>query len=135
MPVDEELRTVLLTDTAITAIVGTTGIYVDHAGQEDLSAYIVIGQQGHDPLGNLTETTGVGITQLDVDCLSKSRTQVRTLAKAVIAKFKDFAGTSGGVTFSAVNWTDEGSDMKQAADGSTEHHFVLTESFNVFWSE
>lgn len=135
MAVDESLRTVLLATTSITDIVGSTGVYVGDAGQSELSAYVVINQESHNPHGALDGTTGIGESQIDLDCYAKKRTQARTLANAVSAKLKDYSGTSGSTTFSAFNWLDEASDIVPADDGSQVHYHVFTETFNVFWSE
>lgn len=135
MPADESLRTVLLGATPVTDIVGSTGVYLDDAGQSDLSAYVVISQQSHDPLSDVTQTSGIGVSQFDVDCFARTRTEARTLADAVSARLKDYSGVSGSTTFSGVNWVEEGSDIVVAADGSSVHYYVFTETFNVFWSE
>lgn len=135
MAADESLRTLLLAQSTITDIVGSAGVYLDDAGQADLTSYIVISQEGHDPHGNLSNSTGIGETQFDFDCYSKKRPVARDLADAVSAFFKDYSGTSSGTTFSAVNWIDEGSDKVTALDGSRVNYYVFTETFNVFWSE
>lgn len=135
MAVDESLRTVLLATTPITDIVGSTGVYIDDTGQSELAAYVVISQQSHDPHSDIGSTSGIGETQIDCDCYAKTRTQARTLADAVSAKLKDYSGTSGSTTFSAVNWVDEATDIVPADDGSQVHYYVFTETFNVFWSE
>jgi hypothetical protein len=132
---DESLRTVLLGATSVTDVVGSTGVYLDDAGQSNLSSYIIISQQGHNPHGTITETTGIGETTFDIDCFSKTRTQARVLADAVSVRLKDYSGVSGSTTFGAVNWVDEGSDVVTAADGSTVHYYVLTHTYNIFWSE
>jgi hypothetical protein len=133
--VDESLRTMLLSVSAVTDIVGTTGVYLDDAGQSSLSSYLIISQQGHNPHGTLTETTGTGETEFDVDCFAKSRTQARALSNVVSAALKDYSGTITGTTFSAVNWVDEGTDKEIAADGSTVNYYIITQTFNIFWSE
>lgn len=135
MAADESLRTVLLGATPVTDIVGSTGVYLDDAGQSNLSSYIVISNQGHNPHGNITETADMGETQFDIDCFAKTRTQARVLSDAVSVRLKDYTGTSGDTTFSGVNWVDEGSDVVTAADGSRVHFYVLTQTYNVFWSE
>ena len=135
MAADESLRTVLLGTTSITDIVGSSGVFLDDAGQSSLSEYVIISQQGHNPHGNLTDTTGIGETQFDIDCYAKTRPQARALADAVSAKLKDYSGVSGSTTFNAVNWVDEGTDTVTASDGSQVHYYVFTETFDIFWSE
>ena len=124
----------MLAESTITDIVGTTGVFLDDAGQGDLSSYCVISQQGHDPLPDITQTTSIGNTQIDIDCYAKSRVTARSLADKVTAFIKDFSGTASSNTFHAVNWIDEGTDVVKSADGSRVHYYVFTETIQLHWS-
>ncbi len=134
MASDESLRSVLLSVTAITDEVGATGVYLDDAGQSDLSSYIIISQQGFNPHNNLDGSAGVSETEFDIDCYAKTRTAARVIADAVSTGLKNYSGTVTGTTFKGVNYLDEGSDVVTSGDGSTVNYYVLTQTYNIFWS-
>ncbi len=103
MPITTGLRTLLLTQTGITAIckpqrIGSVtfpGVFNEYPAQGFAPPFVLISQTSLDPLVALDGTYGLRFTDFDFDCYSRDYTEAVQLGDIVEAFIKDYTGQAG----------------------------------------
>ena len=130
--IKDGLRTLLLSQPTITAIVGAEGVYVNKAPQGKNPPYAIIDGVRTDPLGTLTETVGLRFKDTDIDCFAATEPVAQQLANAVSDFLKDYVGPAGpDDTINAVLWTDEDDDFVPDVEGGDQGRHLVTLDFNI----
>jgi hypothetical protein len=103
----EGLRTLLLAQSSITDIVGTSGIYVTAAVQSASLPYIVIDRIRDEIYKGLSGNLSARHCEVDIECWQKKPGTAAALAKIVSDYLDDFSGATGGTeTILAVHQVD-----------------------------
>lgn len=113
MAIETGLRTLLLAQAAITALVpdqsvgGRTydAIFNEYPDQGIQPPFIVISQTDFDPLECLDGTTGMEVSVFEIDCYASNEPDCIALGKAVSDFLKDYSGAAGASdVINAVHW-------------------------------
>lgn len=130
------LRTLLLAQSTVTAIVGSTGGHVGRAPQEAGSPRFEIQLVDEDENLTLDGRLGSGdvqTTEIDVDCKAETSYLAVQLRDAVASILRDYTGAAGSQTILAVTLNNKGSSIEDAIDGSDNARFVETLEFTIHW--
>lgn len=125
------LRTLLLAQSSITAIVGATGVYVTRARQGAPLPHVVIEQMAEDNYPTLTETGRFRAVDFDLHCKAGTAEQADALAETVQTFIQDYAGAAGSQTIDAVILDDRFDAPEKPVDGSDRTTHVVTLSLTV----
>ncbi len=126
MAIETGLRTLLLAQAAITALVPNQtiagnvyrGIFSEYPDQGILPPFIVITRTGFDPLECLDGTTGMEVSVFEIDCYTMNEPDGIVLARTVSDFLKDFSGAAGGSdTINAVHWENKRYDKIPLGSG------------------
>lgn len=100
MSAEAELRTLLVTNAALLALVPAARISIDAVDQAAVRPYIVLSKQGSTPTFGLDNTLLAEAVDIDVQCVGTRRAQAITVREAVqtalLAGGRPWAGTSAG---------------------------------------
>ncbi len=108
-------------------------IYNEYPAQGHEPPYIVIEEMGHNPMKCLDGTTGMAMTELDIDCYAKGVPEALALRTAVDNFLKDYVGTAGpDDTIRCVLFNDHSKDTIPLKDGSDQRLHIRTSSFQIF---
>lgn len=127
------LRSILIADSAVSAIVGTR-VFVNQALQGSPTPYITIATIDTDPMLALDGTYGMRRVEVDVDCWAANYIDAKRMADAVTNHLSDFEGTAGDVTINAVQWLDESDGPQTPADGKQIGKHLVTLSFAIHYT-
>ena len=102
MAVETDLRTYLLAQATITAIVGSSGVYCGNVPQAAATPLLLVsrvaGEHGH----HLDGGAGYCTARVQVDCYSTTYVAAAALAEAVRLKMQGYRGAMGTTTVSSV---------------------------------
>lgn len=129
MAIKTGLRTLLLAQSSITTLAPAqtvsgksyNAIFVEKVKQGFKPPYIVISDTSHDPMNTLDGLTGMGNSEIDIECVEFTEPEAQALAKAVSDYLRNYTGAAGGIdTIDSVEWTNRqtftGKDETDAAD-------------------
>lgn len=129
MAIKTGLRTLLLAQSSITTLCPAqtvsgksySAIFVEKVKQGFKPPYIVISDTSHDPMNTLDGLTGMGNSEIDIECVEFTEPEAQVLAKAVSDYLRNYTGAAGASdTVDAVQWTNRqtftGKDETDAAD-------------------
>lgn len=131
--IDEQIRSYLLTQTAVTNIVGFLGVYVVRARQEQSAPYIVVEQTGGNTEQHMEGLSGVEQANVDIRCHHRTDALAGTLAeivKPLIAGVQKTMGTASVRSAVLFNQTRSSGDPRQ---GDQTGFPSVTLSFEVFY--
>jgi len=140
MALEAGLRTLLLAQSPITTLcpaqivkgVSHYGVFVGRAAQGFAPPFIVITRTEHDPYATLDGTTGMGSSEIDIDCFEATHTKAEALATAVVDFLKDYSGAAGATDIiDAVILLNRRSFQTQAGSGNDEWQYVVTLTFQI----
>lgn len=121
----EGLRTLLLAQSSITDVVGTSGIYVTAAPQSAEVPYIVIDRVRDEIYKGLSGNLGTRHCEVDIDCWHTKPGTASALAKIVSDYLDDFSGATGGSeTILAVHQVDESDTFDPPPSGGPIQEFA-----------
>jgi len=121
------LRSLLLSQSSVTAIVGAAGAYVQHAAQGVSLPYVVIHQEQADNNNTLDSTSGsFRALDFEIDCKGRTAAESESLRETVHDLLKDYAGAAGAQLIDAVIVNDEFDSVEKPFDGSDNKTFVVT---------
>lgn len=136
MSIESDLRTLLLAQSSITAVVGAGNVHCGWEPQEKNLPYIVLTVMGKE--GNTTLDGGTDLLQFvdfEIDCYGKTYGQAKDLCGIVRAFIKDFSGATGGTqTIGAVLIDDESDDVIAPTDGSDAKRFLTTLELTIHYN-
>lgn len=121
------LRTLMLAESTITTLVGSQviggvtyqGIFVGHAVQGFTQDHIIISRASLDPMKHLGGTSGMRSIDVDIECYSRSKASVESIAEAVATYLDDYTGAAGASnTIDAVLWNDTYDTASVPIEGS-----------------
>lgn len=145
MSVEADLRTVLLTLNAVTALTGTGAaarIRPDKLHQDDNAdeEHIIIEIDNEEHLNDLTGRGGRIMADVTLRCLAKTKAEARALAEAVKLNgtnpgtgLAGYEGTVNGKTFDV--WVeDEQATIDLAEDGSDRAWYAIYLTCRATWA-
>jgi len=128
------LRTLLLAQSSITNVVGAAGVYSQRAPQNASPPFIVLHKMSTEENKTLTGVTGsTRFMDFDIDCKATRYGSAQDLAIIVRDFIKDYTGTAGGETVSAVLLNGEAEDYEPPSDGSDIGLHVVTVDASIQW--
>lgn len=133
--IEFDLRTLLLAQSAITDIVGSSGVYCDAADQGTPLPYVLLTLMDSDPLKALDGTYGLEIKTFDIDCYGAEKPEAKQLSAAVKAFIKDYSGVAGDSTIHAVLLDDETDTIVRPEDGSGKITYLTTLDVQIQFTE
>jgi hypothetical protein len=108
-------------------------VFVSTVDQGVTVPYLVISRTGHDPMGTLTNTTGMAQTEIDVDCFAATPAAADDLADAVEGYLKDYSGGAGNRDYiDCVIFEDKNDFENTEGDGNDNWRHAVTLSFTIF---
>lgn len=128
----EGLRTLLLTQSTVTDVVGSDGIFVGAARQGKTPPYIVIDRMSDEKFLGLSGFLSTRSCEVDIDCWHKTATLAAALGKIVGDYLDDFKGATGGSeTVLASHHVDEDDTFDPPSSGGqiSEWATILTFEF------
>lgn len=139
MAIKDSLRTLLLAQSSITTLAPAQtissksydAIFVETVKQGIKPPYIVITDNDFDPMKTLDGTTGMGMSDIDIECHEWTETEAEALAKAVTDYLKDYSGAAGSDTIYAVLWNNKQAFAGQEQDGSNKWRVAITLNFEI----
>lgn len=144
MAIDTGLRDLLLAQPSITALCAAQAIdgktwysiYDETVKQGAKAPYVLISTISFNPLGNLTNTTGLGESEIDIDCVAYTKSKANNLAKAVSDFLKDYSGPAGvDDSIKSVNWEDSQVFKQQESPGQELWRYTVTLTFTIHHEE
>ena len=132
--IEDNIRTYLLTQSPITARVGTdtagrmARIYANDSQQSITEDRIVYERTGTDREAMLASAMGSAEAYVEFDCISSTYAAAKSLANVLRGELDGFRGAMGNVTVHWCTLEDEHDDFDPPADGSAkgQYHQVLT---------
>ena len=146
MAVEADLRTLLLTLNAVTALVGTgdsARIRPDKLaqGDDDSLQAIIIEVDDERPQNDLSGTSLRRYADVTIRCQARTKAQARAVALAVKLNGTDpgtglagYTGTVSGTLYS-IYLEDEQTSMSPVEEGSDEAYYNLFSNYVVTWAE
>ena len=125
------LRTLLLSQSSVTDIVGASGVFIRHAPQGQALPYVVINQEGSDEFNTLTETGRFRAVDYEFDCKGRTGEQAAQIAETVRDFIQDYSGPAGDQTIDAVILDEEFDSVEKPIDGSDKKTFVVTLAMTI----
>lgn len=131
------LRTILLGEATITAIVGTSGVHVGRPKQglgiPRCEIQLTDENENLTLDGKLSDANEIFSTDIDIDCKGPTEHDAATLARAVAAFLRDYTGAAGDQTITAVNLNDKGTSIEDPIDASDQARHAMTLEFTIHW--
>lgn len=128
----EGLRTLLLAQSSVTAVVGTDGIFVTAAGQRADLPYIVIARVSDEKYKGLDGVLTLKHCEVDIECWHKTQSGAAALAKIVGDYLDDFSGATGGAeTIKAVHHIDDDDTFDPPESGGQIQEFATILTFEM----
>ena len=140
MAIETSLRTLLLAQSSITALVPAqtvggvsfSGIFLDHNAEGFVAPFVLLTMVDHDPLKRLDGTSnGLAFTDFDIDCYCSNRPAAIALAAAVNSFLKDYTGAADTDTIDAVLFQSMRDDVVFLGDGRDQRHYVRSLSYQI----
>lgn len=132
----EGLRTLLLTQSSITNVVGTSGIYVSAAPQTATLPYIVLDRISDEKHKALDGYTGTRHGEVDIECWDTTPGDAASLAKIVSDYLDDFSGATGGdETILSSHQIDDNDTFAEPDSGEEIREFVTILNFEFQYTE
>lgn len=138
------LRTLLLAQSSITTLAPAQtiggksydGIFVEKVKQGFKPPYILITDTSLDPMNTLDGMTGMGDSEIDIECVEYTEPEAEALAKAVSDYLRNYTGAAGGSdTIDAVRWENKQSFTgKDDSDSRDVWLFNVTLTFQIHHS-
>lgn len=127
-----DLRTLLLSQSSITSIVGTSGVFVTDAKQGAPLPYAVISQTDSDEFNTLDAPSG-SFRSLEIEIESKGRTaeEADRLSETIRGFLKDYSGAAGTQVIDAVIVEGQFESKERPVNGSDQKTFVVTLELTV----
>ena len=133
MSIEERLRTHLVGDTAITALVADR-VRPDELAQEDSYPAIIITIDEEDPLAMLSDIGGLQKATIHVTALSETKSVARTIAKKVRDRMDQLPEVIDGVEIDATfEKRENGFDHDD--DGEDTGVYFSSNVFEIWWDE
>ena len=135
--IEDDIRTYLLTQSPITALVGTDAagaparISPNDRRQGITADSIVYQRVGTEHLQNLNAAQGYATAFIEFDCIGTTYAKAKTLSDTLRGELQGFRGTAGGITIYGCTLDDESDDFDPPADGSGKglYHVTCVYSF------
>ncbi len=146
MSVEADLRTLLLTLSAVTTLVGTgddARIRPDKLAQDDddTKQAIIVEVDDERPQTDLTGTSLRRYADVTLRCQARTKAQARAVAVAVKLNGTDpgtglagYSGTVSGTVYS-IYLDDEQTSMSPVEEGSDEAYYYVFSNYVVTWAE
>lgn len=132
----EGLRTLLLAQSTVTDVVGTSGIYVTTARQTTSLPYIVLDRVGDEKYTALDGYQSARHAEVDIECWHKTPGQAAALAKIVSDYLDDFSGATGGdETILSSHHIDDNDTFDTPQSGEEIREFVTILNFEFHYTE
>lgn len=94
--------------------------------------FILIHQIDFDPMKALDGTSGMTLTEIDIDCYGTDFTKLQTLGTMVADYLKDFTGAlPNGHVIDAVLWQNKRYDREIGIDGTDTRRRIFSSSFEI----
>lgn len=144
MAIETGLRTLLLSQGSIASLVATRpiqqtnfkGIFCEYGEQGFAPPFILIHLIDHDPMVTSGGTSGMGKSEIDIDCHANSVVEALKMADAVADYMKDFVGYAGATDYiDAVLWEGKRIDNIRPGDATNTIQYVASQSFTIFHHE
>lgn len=133
----EGLRTLLLAQSTVTDIVGSSGVYVTAARQSGTRPYIVLDRvddEKYKGLAGYLSTTRR--CEIDIECWGKTQSSASALAKVVSDFLDDFSGATGGTeTILSANQVGDTDNFDPPDSGGAIQEFVTILNFEFMYTE
>lgn len=131
--IDEDVRTYLLAQSAVTALVGSSGVYVDRATQGTAAPYVVVNQGGGNPEQHADGATTLHRSTVEVTCHAATAAKAGALANIVETALAAKQVTMGSATVRACIAIDKRRDSEQPQQGDQTGFPAVALSFDVFY--
>lgn len=128
------LVSLLAGESTITAVVPAGRIFVGNVPQESALPYIYIMQSGSDEMNAMDGTGNLRKVGFDIYCVSDRSVQAESLGNIVRDFVKDYTGTAGSETISAVYLVQEEEEYYEPRDGSEIGLHVTILDFEIFFN-
>lgn len=139
--IEDDIRTYLLTQSAITALVGAdaTGAPArisPHDRREGVTAdSIVYSRTSTDHFQNLIAAQGYATAHIEFDCISTSYAGAKTLGETLRSKLHGFRGAAGSVTIYGSILEDDYESFDEPADGSAKGLYHVIQGYAIQYTE
>lgn len=130
----EGLRAILLSQSSVTNIVSTSGVFVDVAPQNKSLPYVLVDKYTDDRNVTLGGTGSTYTAEIVIQCWERTPTKSKTLADATTAYLQDYTGTAGDVTIDAVIFDDERRGSADAEPGTDYTRFVTEVEYTIHYT-
>lgn len=140
MNIKNGLRALLLAQPSILALcppqtVGGSSVdavFIETVRQGFKPPYIVVSRTGSDPLGNLTSTSGLRSSEIDIDCMGYTESKAEQIAEAVSEALRDYTGPAGANdTIRAVSLEDSNDFENSEQSGGDQWRYAVTLTFTI----
>ena len=128
------LRTLLVAEASITALVGTR-VYVETVPQGSQLPHILITQISTDEYNTLDGAGGMRSMDVDIDGKAAGSVSATAVADAVRAYIKNYTGTAGSYTINSVLVNDESAGYEPPTDGSDVGIYYVTLDTSIQFTE
>ncbi len=125
------LRSVVLADAAVVAIVGASGMYYLDAPQGQAPPYVLFARSETEFNKTLDGTAGMKFADFEIDCISTDPIQAKVLCQAVIDRLGDYSGPMGTDVCHAVLLLDQFDDPLGAQQGEGRPQYQSTVTLQV----
>ena len=127
------LVSLLRGEATVTAIVGSTGVYVTKAPQTAKLPFVVIDQNDTDEFNSMDGTGALRRMGFSIDCIASTSLGSETLCNAVREYIDDYTGAAGSFTIDAVILNGEHGGYDPPNDGSDAGFHITTLDIDVFY--
>lgn len=122
-----DLRTLLLSESTITDVVGASGVYVGSARQAASLPYVLITQTDSDEYNTLDAPSGsFRSLEFEIDAKGRTAEEANRLSETVREFLKDYDGPAGTQTIDAVIIEGQFESKERSVNGSDQNTFVVT---------
>lgn len=132
--VQDALRTILLADAPVLAVVSTK-IWPMIAPQGSAMPYIVYSRIGTDHIEVLAGSAGLARATFQIDCWSDSFDTVRDLANKVRIALQGVQGTHASVVIDGINMTSEVDDYEEPENKNEPGTYGVKMDFGIWFVE
>lgn len=134
MAILQSIRTRLLSQTAVTDIVGTR-IHPQWRPQDGALAAITLQRISEDHVHNLEGGAGLARPRIQVDCWSSKYSEAQSLGEAVREALQGFTGTVDSVTIHSCLLDNRADLFEPPKDGSDKGIYHIALDFQLIYGE
>ena len=126
------LRSLLLSWSQVTDVVGARGVFIGDAEQGQSLPYVIISQDDSDEFNTLDGPSGAfRMLDFEIDCKGRNAGEANQLAETVRDLLKDYTGPAGNQVIDAVIVDGEYDSRERPVDGSDRKTFVVTLELSI----